>query len=183
MYAGAWNESSFDLKGQCLELIIDAGKLKYLRLATEHGELKFKLAKKIRSYVVQRLHPGSYVHVSGDTKWDAKKGLVTYKIQQASLDPVVTLPTPQKIILKAPAQILICQKSDCLKRGAGGVCQALEQAIAAQGLGDQVAIKKTGCLKDCKAGPHIVMPDKTRHHHVKARHVPPLIQKYISQKS
>ncbi|NET16123.1 MAG: (2Fe-2S) ferredoxin domain-containing protein [Okeania sp. SIO1H6] len=49
------------------------------------------------------------------------------------------------------AQILVCQKSDCQKRGAGKVCQALSEALSDRGLQDQVTIKKTGCLKKCKA--------------------------------
>ncbi|XZO01932.1 MAG: (2Fe-2S) ferredoxin domain-containing protein [Microcoleus sp.] len=59
---------------------------------------------------------------------------------------------------------LVCQKSDCQKRGSGAVCKALENALNCSGLAGEVIVQKTGCLKQCKAGPNIVvMPDKTRY--------------------
>ena len=58
---------------------------------------------------------------------------------------------------------MVCQKSDCMKRGGKAVCQALEAALSDRGLEDQVTIKGTGCMKNCKAGPNLVMPDKTRY--------------------
>ncbi|OBQ32475.1 MAG: (Fe-S)-binding protein, partial [Anabaena sp. CRKS33] len=42
-----------------------------------------------------------------------------------------------------------------------------------------VAIKGTGCMKNCKAGPNLVMPDKTRYSKVKAEQVPALINKHF----
>ncbi len=87
--------------------------------------------------------------------------------------------------VKAPAKtqtkILVCQKSDCLKRGAGGVCKALENALNSRGLEDQVTVQGTGCLKQCKAGPNIVvMPDKTRYSRIAPAEVPAIIDKHFA---
>ncbi|MEG4940888.1 (2Fe-2S) ferredoxin domain-containing protein [Microcoleus sp. F4-D5] len=82
---------------------------------------------------------------------------------------------------KTQTKILVCQKSDCQKRGAGGVCKALENALNARGLEDQVTVQGTGCLKQCKAGPNIVvMPDKTRYSRIAPAEVPAIIDKHCA---
>jgi len=87
--------------------------------------------------------------------------------------------------VKAPAKtqtkILVCQKSDCLKRGAGAVCKALENALNSRGLEDQVTVQGTGCLKQCKAAPNIVvMPDKTRYSRIAPAEIPAIIDKHFA---
>ncbi|WP_026732501.1 (2Fe-2S) ferredoxin domain-containing protein [Fischerella sp. PCC 9605] len=84
-------------------------------------------------------------------------------------------PQPTKV-----ATILVCQKSDCMKRGGKAMCQALQSALSDRGLEDQVTIKATGCMKNCKAGPNLVMPDKTRYSHIQATQVPALIDKHFA---
>ncbi|MBD2483743.1 (2Fe-2S) ferredoxin domain-containing protein [Planktothrix sp. FACHB-1365] len=79
-----------------------------------------------------------------------------------------------------PAKILICQKSDCRKRGGDAICTLLQQELAQRGLEDQVTIQKTGCLKKCKAGPNLVMlPDKTRYSKVEPEKIPALIEQHF----
>ena len=82
---------------------------------------------------------------------------------------------------KTKATILVCQKSDCMNRGGKTLCQALEATLSDRGLEDQVTIKGTGCMKNCKAGPNLVMPDKTRYNRIQAAQVPALIDKYFDQ--
>lgn len=79
------------------------------------------------------------------------------------------------------AQILVCQKSDCQKRGAGKVCKALSEVLSDRGLQDHVTIKKTGCLKKCKAGPNLViMPNKARYSRISSAEIPDVIEKHFS---
>ncbi|NES06924.1 MAG: (2Fe-2S) ferredoxin domain-containing protein [Okeania sp. SIO2F4] len=79
------------------------------------------------------------------------------------------------------AQILVCQKSDCQKRGAGKVCQALSEALIDRGLQDQVTIKKTGCLKKCKAGPNmVIMPNKAKYSRISSAEIPEVIEKHFA---
>ena len=86
--------------------------------------------------------------------------------------------------VKAPAKtqtkILVCQKSDCQKRGGAAVCKALENALNSRGLEGQVTVQGTGCLKQCKAGPNIVvMPDKTRYSRIALAEIPAIIDKHF----
>lgn len=81
---------------------------------------------------------------------------------------------------KTKAKILVCQKSDCQKRGGAAVCKALENALNSRGLEGQVTVQGTGCLKQCKAGPNIVlMPDKTRYSRIKPAEIPAIIEKHF----
>jgi len=82
---------------------------------------------------------------------------------------------------KTQTKILVCQKSDCQKRGAAAVCKALENALNARGLEEEVTVQGTGCLKQCKAGPNIVvMPDKTRYSRIAPAEVPAIIDKHFA---
>ena len=81
---------------------------------------------------------------------------------------------------KTPTKILVCQKSDCQKRGGAAVCKALENALNSRGLEGQVTVQGTGCLKQCKAGPNIVlMPDKTRYSRIKPAEISAIIDKHF----
>lgn len=81
------------------------------------------------------------------------------------------------------AKILVCQKSDCQKRGAGGICEALLAILSDRNLEDLVSVQKTGCLKKCKAGPNIVMmPDKTRYSRIDPEEIPELIEKHFASR-
>ncbi|MEG3846593.1 (2Fe-2S) ferredoxin domain-containing protein [Microcoleus sp. herbarium19] len=87
--------------------------------------------------------------------------------------------------VKAPAKtqtkILVCQKSDCQKRGGKAVCKALENALNSRGLEGQVTVQGTGCLKQCKAGPNIVvMPDKTRYSRIAPAEIPAIVDKHFA---
>ncbi|MDE5095694.1 MAG: (2Fe-2S) ferredoxin domain-containing protein [Trichodesmium sp. St11_bin5] len=82
------------------------------------------------------------------------------------------------------AEILVCQKSDCEKRGASKICKALSKALSEHDLQDQVKIKKTGCLKKCKAGPNIiVMPQKAKYSRIRSAEIPQVIQKHFVLKA
>ncbi|WP_293216125.1 MULTISPECIES: (2Fe-2S) ferredoxin domain-containing protein [unclassified Microcoleus] len=96
----------------------------------------------------------------------------------------VTTPTAAQTVkaaAKTQTKILVCQKSDCQKRGGAAVCKALENALNARGLEGQVTVQGTGCLKQCKAGPNIVvMPDKTRYSRIKPAEVPAIVDKHFA---
>jgi (2Fe-2S) ferredoxin len=75
--------------------------------------------------------------------------------------------------------ILVCKKSDCCKRGGRAVLEALEIGLDERELGDRVTIKSTGCMKRCKAGPNLVMPDKTQYTRVRPEEIPDLLDKHF----
>lgn len=179
--------SPFSLEGRFLGFDLEDGyKLKRLRLATAEGEVWIKLTKEARASVGGIILPGDWVQVWGEKviKDDTEERLKAYRLSVISprqattvLPAVATMPDRQKPAAKAT--ILVCQKSDCIKRGGKGVCKALEAALDDRNLG-QVTVKGTGCMKHCKSGPTIVfMPDKTRYTHVTPAEIPALIDKHF----
>ncbi|MGI0490293.1 (2Fe-2S) ferredoxin domain-containing protein [Alkalinema pantanalense CENA528] len=95
---------------------------------------------------------------------------------------VVGMGTVTPLVQAAPpckkAKILMCQKSDCMKRQGKAVCQALEAALHDRQLTEFVQVKGTGCLKHCKAGPNLVV-DKVRYSKVTPEEVPDLLDKHF----
>ncbi len=185
--------TEFCFEGRFLDFVIKDGyKLKGLLLWTSEGECYIKLAKHLRSAFDLRLPQGTWLQVVGTKQYNAKKDQVTLvaeRVMAASSDMGTV--AAQNLAKTKPAKtqtinsersrtILVCQKSDCMKRGGKALCQALESELTNHGLENSVAIKGTGCMKNCKAGPNLVMPDKTRYSKVKAEQVADLIDKHFS---
>jgi (2Fe-2S) ferredoxin len=183
----------FSIEGRFLGFVIEDGyKLKRLRLGTAEGEQSIKLSKDLKARLRWDLTPGDWFQVTGERKIDRKTGIVKLKADRIQpiapkyADPI----TPAKVVApdvtepaKPKACILVCQKSDCMKRGGKAVCQALAEGLRDRGLDDQVAIKGTGCMKQCKAGPNVVMPDKTRYTRLDAEEIPTVLDKHFQTES
>ncbi|MEA5618754.1 (2Fe-2S) ferredoxin domain-containing protein [Cronbergia sp. UHCC 0137] len=171
--------AEFCLEGRFLDFVIKDGyKLKGLLLGTADGECYVKLAKHLQFTFDLNLPRGTWLQVVGTKKYDSKKDKVTLKAER-----VMAARSQKQDIQVKPAKtqtILVCQKSDCMKRGGKALCQALEGALSDRSLQDTVTIKGTGCMKNCKAGPNLVMPDKTRYSRIQAHQIPTLIDKHIS---
>jgi len=189
--------TEFCLEGRFIDFVIKDGyKLKGLKLETSEGECYVKLAKHLRIAFDWRLPKGTWLQVVGTKKYDGKKDELTLKAERvmaarSDLGRVSTSTALQEAPVsndvkakpaKAKQTILVCQKSDCWKRGGKAVCQAFEAALSDRGLEDQVTIKGTGCMKNCKAGPNVVMPDKTRYSRIQASQVSTLMDKHFADK-
>jgi NADH:ubiquinone oxidoreductase subunit E len=189
--------AEFCIEGRFLNFVIKDGyKLKGLLLGTAEGECYVKLAKHLRAAFDLRLPRGTWLQVIGTKKQDQKSGKVTLKAERVmaarlELSKSTIIPssenspsvnTLKKKSPEAKATILVCQKSDCMKRGGRSVCQALEATLSERGLADQVTIKGTGCMKNCKSGPNLVMPDKTRYSKIQATQVPAIIDQHLDEK-
>lgn len=178
--------SAFSLEGKFLRFELEDGyKRKYLQIGTLEGEYRVKLPKYLRSPMELNLNSGDVVQIFGERKFDYKKDSLKLKAERVIVidrqPPAMTPDTPVKRQTKAKASILVCQKSDCVKRGANGVCKALQASLNERGLENEVEIKATGCLKQCKAGPNVVvMPDKTRYTRVQTKQVAELIDKHFN---
>lgn len=177
--------TEFCFEGRFLDFVIKDGyKLKGLLLGTSEGECYIKLAKHLRSAFDLRLPQGTWLQVVGTKQYNAKKDQVTLvaeRVMAASADMgTVAAQSPAKTKPAKTQTILVCQKSDCMKRGGKALCQALESELINNGLENSVTIKGTGCMKNCKAGPNLVMPDKTRYSKIQATQVPALIDKHFS---
>jgi NADH:ubiquinone oxidoreductase 24 kD subunit len=179
--------TEFCLEGRFLDFVIKDGyKLKglLLLLGTSEGECYIKLAKHLRSAFDLRLPQGTWLQVVGTKQYNAKKDqltLVAEQVMAANSNTGIVVEQSLAKTKKSKVQtILICQKSDCMQRGSKALCQALEFELKNNGLENSVAIKGTGCMKNCKSGPNLVMPDKTRYSKIKAEQVPVLINKHFS---
>jgi (2Fe-2S) ferredoxin len=168
--------TDFALEGRFLSYATDDhGKLKFLRLAATR-EYQIKLPKELRFH---SFTPGEWIRVTGTSKLNRETGQVKLKAEQVTLArPLSVVPTEPPKPSK-PETILVCQKSDCCKLGGKAVVTALQKAIADQGLTHQVMVKGTGCMKRCKAGPNLVMPDKTRYTKIRAEAIPALIEQHF----
>jgi (2Fe-2S) ferredoxin/predicted ATPase len=211
MYQSCKQVSDFSLEGEILGLIFKDGcKLKYLRISNDRGVgYLVKLCKELRESIGQGLREGLKVKVAGEKEINLKNGKIKLKARslqlaidpqsQKQLDltnaphiteleraiaPSSNYPTASQTATapaKTKAKILVCQKSDCQKRGGAAICKALENALNSQGLEGQVTVQGTGCLKQCKAGPNIVlMPDKTRYSRIAPTEIPALIEKHFA---
>ncbi len=187
--------TAFCLEARFLDFVIKDGyKLKGLMIATPEGECYVKLAKHLRVAFDWRLPRGTWLQVVGEKKYNRKTGEVKLKAERilaARIDTVTQRQDTENFSVSSPNEtkpkaakstILVCQKSDCMKRGGKEVCQAIQAAMSDRGLEDQVTIKGTGCMKNCKAGPNVVMPDKTRYSRILATQVPAIMDKHFAAK-
>ncbi|MBD2102301.1 (2Fe-2S) ferredoxin domain-containing protein [Leptolyngbya sp. FACHB-261] len=170
----------------------NSGQIKHLRLATAGGEVEVKIPKFLRSTVQSSLPAGTWVEVIGYRKWadsqmEIKAALIvaTGTVATAVLEAETAMEPSKPAETSASAKlgtIQVCQKSDCCKRGGTALWNALETELDRQGLSDQVKLKGTGCMKQCKAGPNlVVLPDKTRYTYVKPQQVPQLLEKHFGE--
>jgi (2Fe-2S) ferredoxin len=191
--------SEFDLVGQLKDIFIKSNdRVKYLKLATNEREYLIKVSKQIRANLSQILKPGFQVQIQGQRQQSWKNGKVKYRADVVEIlanqevasrfeREVSTLEKQNEQIIsstkpsaKPKAKVLVCQKSTCWKRGGKEVCELLEASIRDRGLTTQVQIQPTGCLKQCKKGPNIVMmPDKACYSKVQPQQVPSLLEKHL----
>jgi (2Fe-2S) ferredoxin len=176
--------ATFTLEGRFLGFEIEDGfKIKRIQLATADGEFSIKLSKESRASVQGVLTPGDWLNISGEKV--TKDGEVKYKayriIQASPGQPTNAQPTHKQPKKQPKAAILVCQKSDCMKRGGTKICQALQTELSDRHLTDQVTIKGTGCMKQCKAGPNLIMPDKTRYSRITAADVSEICDRHLAK--
>lgn len=176
--------SLFSLEGTLIGFVVEDGyKIKRLRLETAAGEVVIKLSKEARASVGAVLHPGDWIQVWGEktAKRDGEEKLKAYRVQKRVAGEMLPMPTPQvpcAASKKPEATILVCQKSDCMKRGGKAVCRVLEQELEERNLGDRVQVRMVGCMKQCKAGPNIVV-NKTRYSRIEATEVPEVLDRHF----
>jgi NADH:ubiquinone oxidoreductase subunit E len=188
-------------------------KPKMMRLETGSGEYWIKVPKSLRNELVRaelynQLKPGDRIHTTGESILSLKNGTIKLIADQVQLpnhrysteraterQPVTPTPTmPVEGVSvngtrgaacsqKKKCSILVCQKSDCRKRGGEEIAIALEEQLEELGLSDQVKIKKTGCMSRCKQAPNVVvMPDKTRYSRLNPEEIPQLIEKHFADR-
>ena len=179
----------FNFLGKLTKISVNKKKIQYIKLATGDGKYWIKIPKKLRTKIAT-LSKGSQIEVAG-AKQNSKKGKIKYKAKTVVLTPQTKEETPIKTKTvsllpvfdsktKSKAKVLICQKSNCWKKGGKQVCEEIESVLSDRGLSKAIPIKKTGCLKQCKKAPALVMmPDKARYSKVKPKQVMNLVEKHL----
>ncbi|MBW4463816.1 MAG: (2Fe-2S) ferredoxin domain-containing protein [Pegethrix bostrychoides GSE-TBD4-15B] len=186
--------SEFRLQGKFVGFAAPGAKL--MQVATPTGNFTVKLAKALRPSLNRTLAQGTWVEVSGYQKLD--DGKLKLKAERVlTLAPQSAEPSSAQMALATPpsppsprttqpaprkAEILVCQKSDCCKLGANALMRELQAELDERGIRD-VKIRGTGCMKRCKAGPNLVMPDKSRYSHIKAKDVAALLDQQFPASS
>lgn len=181
----------FNFSGKLSKISYKKKKIKYIKLATGRGKYWIKVPKNLREKIAN-LSRGSQLEVSGRAKQHPITGKTKYKAQTVVLIPQETqqtaTPKTKTVSLlpvldrktKSKAKVLLCQKSNCWKKGGAKVYQELESILNDRGLSKEIPIKKTGCLKQCKKAPALVMmPDKARYSKVKPKQVSKLVEKHL----
>ncbi|MDJ0692289.1 MAG: (2Fe-2S) ferredoxin domain-containing protein [Xenococcaceae cyanobacterium MO_188.B32] len=181
--------TDFNFKGKLVTAVFKKyDRVKYLKLATEQQVYWIKVAKSIREDIAPIVSPEAELIVRGTKKQKLKTGKVEYKADyielvassnhsngQIIVPEVSNLSSPENKV-KAKAKVLVCKKSSCWKKGGREVCQVLENICHDR----SIEVKTTGCLKQCKKGPNLVMlPDKTRYSRVKPQQIPSLVEKHL----
>jgi (2Fe-2S) ferredoxin len=185
--------ADFQLQGQLLGFILKDGyKIKYLKIALAQREYWLKLPKELRHQIDKNIVPGCWLAITGTSKKCLKTGKLNLQAVEVKLaqkeESENKPPTPtfnsnslQPPLKSSKIRILVCSKSSCRKRGSNALCQALQTQIEDYCLQADTEIKLTGCLKQCKKGPNLVItPDKARYSGVTPEQIPLLLQKHLS---
>ncbi|PSF38720.1 (Fe-S)-binding protein [Aphanothece hegewaldii CCALA 016] len=181
----------FQITAQLIGFVIKDGyKIKYVRVSFSDWEYWIKPEKEIRNTLNTAIAPGTFLEIMGTSEW--KSGKLKLKADHIKIfdseintkinsSPSFVVETPITPAKTNKACVLVCQKSTCWKRGGQEVCQAIENTIQNHGLTEQVQVKLTGCLKQCKQGPNVVvMPDKARYSNVRPQEIDSLFDKHFA---
>jgi (2Fe-2S) ferredoxin len=170
----------FQVIGEFLGFVIKDGyKVKYLKISVDGREYWFKPEKSLREQLSRDIPPRASLKVTGESQFCGKTGKL--KLRVTELEPlgdgsgaIAGTGRTKK------ASVLVCEKSDCWKNGGAIVCRALEEGLRDRGLSETVALKRTGCLKQCGNGPNlVVMPDKKHYRRVDPRQIPALLDRHF----
>ncbi|VEP13866.1 conserved hypothetical protein [Hyella patelloides LEGE 07179] len=173
-------KSTYKIEGEFLGFIPKPGnELKYIRVQVGERIIPIKLAKELRETLGTTLVQGDRLSVLLEQKGSghiSKLKLKTESVEKLStttstqifesnsVSSVSTTSKPEKI---KQGKILVCRKSSCSKRGGKQLYRALTETLSQLGLQDRVSIELTGCQKQCKKAPSLIlMPGKAKHAYV-----------------
>lgn len=181
--------TNFRLNGELINISFKKEKIKYLNLKTETGEYWIKVSRQLREQIID-FPLGCQLEIAGIVKQSAKTAkykaetimVIAPEGESTSLvaKNQTGLPTLLSEQKKPKAKVLICGKSNCWKKGGQKVYQEIESTLKEYGLSKAIPIKQTGCLKQCKKAPSLVMmPDKAQYNRVEPKQVAKLVTKHL----
>ena len=179
----------FQLQGKFVGFIYKSnGQAKSLILAVGERELRIKIDKSLQDTHFLNLLPGDWISITGEQEFKKEKftklKLKAYEIDRLSCDVKCNPQEETNAMGKGKAcakkgKILICNKSDCAKRGGKKLYGVLEKTISNLGLEKHVTIQKTGCQKRCGKAPNmILMPGKCKHSKPNPKNIAGLLEEH-----
>lgn len=172
--------SEFTIVGRLENLVANAkGRIKYLYLAAPKQEYLIEMVKSTKNVFIGDIQPGCYLKVGGMRKYHPHRDEVSYKAYRIELLAKSTSSEIPDTITKSKAKILVCQGKSCGSQGGKSVCQLLQAELTAQDIVDQVEIKTTGCIKQCKQAPNIIMPGRNICSRVQPKQISQLVSKHL----
>ena len=179
----------FQLQGKFVGFIYKSnGQAKSLILAVGERELRIKIDKSLQDTHFLNLLPGDWISITGEQEFKKEKftklKLKAYEIDRLSCDVKCNPQEETNAMGKGKAcakkgKILICNKSDCAKRGGKELYGVLEKTISNLGLEKHVTIQKTGCQKRCGKAPNmILMPGRSKHSKPNPKNIAGLLEEH-----
>ncbi|MBE9138908.1 (2Fe-2S) ferredoxin domain-containing protein [Nodosilinea sp. LEGE 07088] len=145
------------------------GKIKGLLLQVGAEEYTIKLPKYLRPLLVRELTPGEFVQVWAyldDDRWRAINILSLPDGEAAALPQAWGATAPARTAQPQRLCVEVCTKGKCYKQGGRQIHSALQAAVERNPNLAHVAIKGTGCMKACKHGPNLRLPNGRMLHRV-----------------
>ena len=170
-------QAKYQIEGEFLGFIpTSGGKLKYIQVKVGERIIPIKLAKELRTTLDSKLEEGDRLGIllkqvgsRHGTKLELKTDHVVIlgnKEQSLVLETPTTSATSKEGKNKK-GKILLCGKSTCSKRGGKQLYRALAATLQKLGLQERVNIELTGCQKQCKKAPSLIlMPGKVKQTYV-----------------
>ncbi|MEO1069102.1 MAG: (2Fe-2S) ferredoxin domain-containing protein [Cyanobacteria bacterium J06638_6] len=140
----------------------DKGKIKGLLLQVGAEEHAIKLPKYLRPMLVRELVPGEFVQVWAYLDNDRWRGINILPLPAGEVEVLRQTwgaTTPRTVDRSPRLCIEVCTKGKCYKQGGRQIHSALQEAVAGNPDLGHVAIKATGCMKACKQGPNLRLPN------------------------
>lgn len=188
-------KSSYTIEGEFLGFIPKpGGKLKYIRVRVGERIIPIKLAKELRKSIDNSLIEGDLLSISLEQSGSghiSKLKLKSDRIEkistntnQTTLSTSFSTSTSSSVSTSTSkknkpkkGKVLVCRKSSCTKRGGKQLYRALTETINQLGLQQQVSIELTGCQKQCKKAPSLIlMPGKVKHAYVHPKDLTDLLK-------
>jgi NADH:ubiquinone oxidoreductase subunit E len=171
-------QSTYQIEAKFLSFIPKpGGELKYIQVQVGERIIPIKLAKELQETWKNKLLEGDLLSIFLEQKGSeigSKLKLKTHHIEkidtcnnESQLLKSIAVSSDSQPAKKQKGKILLCQKSSCSKRGGKNLYSALTETLEKLGLQDQVTIQLTGCQKQCKKAPSLIlMPGKVKHTYV-----------------
>ncbi|BBA78673.1 (Fe-S)-binding protein [cyanobacterium endosymbiont of Rhopalodia gibberula] len=175
--------SPFRLIGQLENFVMKDGvKTKYLRIRVTSREFWVEIPEKLGAYLDTKLSPKAWLEVEGTRETKSRMGI--FKLKAETIKILTQPQEPYVVIMQekvSKKRILVCKQTECWERGGKTLCQQIKTKLVDNGLENQVEIRLTGCLKQCKKGPNVViLPDKIQYNQVSIRQVDNLLKKHFT---